>query len=135
MHLLNNKIMLMITLLKTFIMSDFRIDESFSGVSTVLINNEFCRRLIWYLELLSFSRFLLTLFPSWQCKHHNYLFYFCKNPPQYNGNYFFNFRRRSFSWASSVNWLCGKYNYWLNSLLKVIDEISFFVKMLIHYNS
>ena len=38
---------------RTFLMSDFlsRFDKSFSGVSEVLINNEFCRRVIWKVEM------------------------------------------------------------------------------------
>ena len=58
------------------------------------------------------------LFPYWQRKNHNYLFYFCKIVPQYNLNYTWKLVRLSISWASSINWSCGKSNDILNCLLE-----------------
>ena len=46
---------------------------------------------------------ITSLFPSWQRKRHNYLFYFFKILPQYNWNQTWKWRRISMSWAPSVN--------------------------------
>ena len=69
-------------------------------------------RLVWNLP---------PLFPSWKFKHHDYLFYICKIFPQYNQNLTRKLRRRSMTWASSFNWLCDKYDYWLNFLYRIFD--------------
>ena len=64
---------------------------------------------------------LNPLFFSWWRKHHDYLFYFCKIVPCSNPNWNLNLRRRTMSWASYVDLLCDKYDYWLNFLYKIIE--------------
>ena len=65
LHVWNNKTLLMMDLLNIYILFsclifELTFDKYVSGVSTILVNNEFCGWVSWYVELLLFSHFLLT---------------------------------------------------------------------------
>ena len=90
-----------------------------------------CIRIFWFATvdmwgnsststLLILGKNLPTILSSWQRKHHDYLFYFCKIVPQHNWNKTWNLRISSMSWSSSIDLSREKCNDWLNCIYKLI---------------
>ena len=75
------------------------------------------------------------IFPSWQRKHHIYLFFYCKTVPQYNQNLTWKFYKTFHAISIEHQLIVWKYYYWLYRILKTPDEEFFFIPLWIHYNN